>query len=544
MLGLGKTRFLSSSRTGGLRPLSAVLASLLVATSFLTMFSSPSIAARERELVAAMSSLQNETFLPWNGGGNRKFYMDAIYEYLVYIDPDTGALIPGLAERWEMSADGLRYTFWIRQGVAFHEGWGEVTAEDVKYSIERLIGPRSIAGPSSTLRAQIESLEAPERYRVVVTLSSPDIEFVRGYAIDASQLAIVCKRYVEEVGDQAANAHPIGSGPFKLAEKRRGLFIKLRVADPGTPHWRIGTPEMDVILFKSVPEEATRIAMLYTGEADLAPVNYDSLAAIEKAGLKIHLFRDSWAPVIRLGGLVETLPGFYNPDVPWADKRVRKALNLAIDKDAILKHIFRGLGRPIGSDFPADEWEDVQPYPYDPEAARRLLAEAGYPKGFAITLKTFTTVPGAELPIVAEAAALYWRAIGVNATIVPIDWNTLRAAVTTGNAKDYVWTHRGLAFANTLTGLYASVAPTSVFASFANLQTGEWLDRIGAELDPARRQALIREAGAYLKDEAAAVFLVSAHDPWASSPRIKAWPFIRYQVTHIDRIAFAEESDR
>ena len=518
------------------------IAALVLLMSLLGLSShSFSAGARPRhELVVAMASLQNETFLPWNGGGNRKFYMDTIYEYLVYLDPVTDALVPGLAERWEMSADGRSYTFWIRPGVPFHNGWGEVTAADVKYSVERMIGPRSIAGPSSSLRKQIREVRTPAPNEVVITLHTPDIEFIRGYIVNANQLSIVSKTYVETVGDQKANAHPVGTGPFTLAERKRGLNITLRVADALRPHWRVGRPSMDAIVFKSVPEEATRIAMLYTGEADLAPVNYDSLPAVKNAGLQIHLFKDSWSPVVRFGGLVETLPGFYNPKVPWANKKVRQALNYAIDKKAILKHIFRGLGRVASSDFPADEWRDVAIYPYDPDKARRLLAEAGYPNGFDITLKTFTTVPGAELPIVAEAVALYWQAVGIKVNIVPVDWNSLRAASTTGNATDYVWTHRGLSFPSPLTGLQAAFSPSSVFASYANKDTGQWLERIGTELDPARRRMLIHDMGQFLRDEAVAVFIVIAHDPWAANARIARWPFIRYQVTNIDQITLSD----
>ena len=112
----------------------------------------------------AISTLHEETFLPWNGGGPRKFYLDTIYEYLLYLDPVTDKAIPGLAERWEMSNGAKTWTFWIRKGVSFHEGWGEVTDEDVKYSIERVIDPKSIVGPASQMRRLIVEVEAPEKY--------------------------------------------------------------------------------------------------------------------------------------------------------------------------------------------------------------------------------------------------------------------------------------------------------------------------------------------------------------------------------------------
>jgi len=150
-------------------------------------------AAEPLGLTVALSNLDAETFLPWNGGGGRTPYLELINEYLLYMDPDTEKLKPGLATSWEMSEDGMTWTFEIRQGVQFHEGWGELTAEDVKYSIERMIDPDSIAGPAGSMRNLIEKVEAPEPYTVVIYMTAPFPEFDRGYLCDANQMVIVSK---------------------------------------------------------------------------------------------------------------------------------------------------------------------------------------------------------------------------------------------------------------------------------------------------------------------------------------------------------------
>lgn len=502
------------------------------------MFSIAACTTRAREPIAddtlrvAMSTFSEGTFLPWNGSTGRKFYLDTIYEYLVYLEPQTLQLTPGLAERWEMSPDGRVFTFWIRRGVPFHEGWGDVTAQDVKYTLDRLRDPKAIAGPSSPLRKSIAKTQAPEPYKFVLTLNSPDIDFITAYLANGSVVPIVSRRYVETQGDAVANAHPIGTGAYTLADYRKGASITVRTVESAQPHWRV-KPQFREIQYLSVPEEFTRAAMLKTGEVDLAPINYDSIKALQAAGLRVLFVNDNWSPVIRFGGLS---PRFSNPQAPWADKRVRQALNYAVDKNAIAQAIFHGHARAVGADFPAPEWRDIEPYEYDPDRARELLTQAGYPQGFDITVKTYTTNPGAELPIIAEAVALYWEAVGVRVRIVPTNWTSLRGAWTTGNATDIAWTHRGLPFSSTLAGLQASVMSASVFSTYANAETDARVDAIGAALDPAQRKSLIEGLGRYLRDEAAAVFIAFADEPYGVSSKIGHWPALNAQGTNIDLI--------
>jgi peptide/nickel transport system substrate-binding protein len=483
-------------------------------------------------LVVAMSTFSEATFLPWNGSTGRKFYLDTIYEYLAYMDPRTLKPQPGLAERWEMSPDGKTYTFWIRRGVQFQEGWGELTSADVKYTLDRIRDPRSIAGPSSPLRKLVANVESPEPFKVVLTLTTPDIDFVSAYLSNALVVPIVCKRYLEQVGDTLANDHPIGTGAYALLEHRKGATIRVGAIKHSQQHWRI-EPQFEEIEFRAVPEEFTRAAMLKTGEVDLAPINYDSIKAVDRDDRRVLFIDRNWAPVVRFGGLV---PRFANENVPWRDKRVRQALNYAVDKEAIVKAIFHDHAVVVGADFPAPEWNDIAPYPYDPEHAKQLLADAGYPNGFELTLKTFTTVPGAELPIIAEAVALYWAAIGVRAKIVPTNWTSLRGAWTSGNATDIGWTHRGLAFSGTLAGLQASVISASVFSTFANAETDARVDAIGGALDPQTRHELIRDLGLYLREEAAAIFIGFANEPYGASAKIGEWPSLSSQGTNVDLI--------
>ena len=486
-------------------------------------------------LVVALSTLEAETFLPWNGGGGRTPYLAIMYEYLVYLDPETREAKPGVATKWEMSPDGKTWTFWLRSGVQFPEGGGELTADDVKYTMERLKGPDAIAGPSSTLRKLVAKVEAPERYKVVYYLTSPDAEFERSFLSDASQAPIVCKKYVETVGDAKANSQPIGSGPYILAEYKRGSFIKFKTIEGVEKHWRV-TPEFKEITFRVMPEEATRVAMLKTGEADLAPISFDSINSIKASGLNVISIPKNWVPVIRLGGLVMTDPKRYNPNTPWANKKVRQALNYAVDKVAIAKNIFRDEAVPAASSLPILEWMKMDPFPYDPGKAKQLLVEAGYAKGFSITLKTFTTAPGAELPSLGEAVAMYWKAIGLDVKIVPTDWLTVRGEWTGGKALDYVWTHRGFAFAGAVEALNTEYVTPILFASYVTKETEDWVNKISREFDPKKKSQLLKEFGEHLRDEASGVFLVYANEPYGASKKVGRWPVAGVRPQNIDLI--------
>lgn len=487
-------------------------------------------ASRRDTLRVAMSSFSDGTFLPWNGSTGRKLYLDTIYEYLVYLDPESQQLEPGLAERWQVSADGRNVTLWLRKGVPFHDGWGDFSAQDVKYTLDRIMERTSIAGISSTFRYLIKEVRVEDAQRVVIELNQPDIDFVAGYLSNGVSAPMASKRYVETVGDEVANREPVGTGPYRLEDFREDTSIALVALDSG--NWRV-RPDFQRVRFLAVPEEFTRAAMLKAGEVDIAPINYDSIDALRKAGIRTHFVRGNWVPVIRFGGLSTAFP---DPDVPWRKQAVRQAMNYAVDKEAIVRYILHGQARIVPADFAAREWQQLEPYPYDPGQARELLAEAGYPDGFEMTLRTFTATPGAELPIIAEAVAGYWREVGIDATIVPTTWTSLRTAWSTGNARHIAWTHRGLAFSSVLQGLIAGAHSSNLFATFTNKHTDAAIDAIGNELNPARRRERIIELGRYLRDQAANVYIGFADEPYGFSDRVGEWPTLSQQGTNIDLV--------
>jgi peptide/nickel transport system substrate-binding protein len=468
-----------------------------------------------------MPTFAEGTFLPWTGGGQRKAYLDAIYDYVCIIDPETGEPGPGLASDWSTSSDGLEWRFTIRPGIQFQRGYGEVTSQDIAFSIRQIILPTARAGPSSPLRRLITQIDTPDPRTLIITLTRPDPELAKGYLANAQQVGIVCARHVEEIGEQAANEAPVGSGPYALDFFRRDSEIRMRIREDAANIWRT-RPAFDTLTFRSVPEVSTRVAMMKTGEADIAPVSYDDIADVQKSGLGVRSIPQSWSPVIRLGGMVQE-GDRYETSNPWADVRVRRAMNHAIDKEAIIRKIFGGQGRIAASDTPVEAWSSLEPYAYDPGLARALIAEAGYPDGFPVTLKTFATTPGAELPVVAQAVALYWRAVGIRVSTELIDWTSLRSAWTSGAARGYVWTHRGFPFTSAQNGLEAGFDAKSVFSAFSTPELQQMLDAHAAELDLARRREALARIGLYLRDEAANIFIAHINEPYATSPKVGAW---------------------
>ncbi len=497
--------------------------------------------AAEGELTIALPTFSEETMVPWAGSGQRKTYLDMAYEYLAYLDPETGKAVPGLAESWDMNADGTQWIFHLRKGVQFTGGYGEMTAEDVKYSIERLIGEDSRAGPASTMRRTIGTVDVIDDYTVQVNLKMPDFALAAGYFGATQQLGIVSRDYIEGLGEDAATAAPVGTGAYVLESQSTGSEIVMTVRDDMdlANHWRVN-PDFETVKFKAVPEESTRVAMLQTEEAGIAPISFDSIPSIREKGIGIVSAQKTWSPVVRLGGLVLNDENRSNPDAPWADVKVRQAMNYAVDKQTIIDELFQGEATVAASDTPVTAWDSVEPYPYDPEMARKLLAEAGYGDGFDITLKTFTTTPGAELPLMAEAVALYWNDVGINTTIEPVDWPALRSQWTEGKATDFVWTHRGFPFANPANGLEAGFVSDSLFASYASNELDAMIDDYAAEQDLDLREEKLTAIGQYLRDQAAAVFIALANEPYGVGSKVESWPINTSYVWNFDQVQAAD----
>jgi len=279
-------------------------------------------------------------------------------------------MAPCLAESWSATADGLTYEFVLRKGVRFHNG-DPVTAEDVKFSFERYKG-----ASAKLLKDRVAAVEIVDPHRVRFRLKRPWPDFMTFYGTPATGAAwIVPKKYVEKVGDDGFKRAPVGAGPYKFSSFKPGVEL---VVEANEQYWR-KTPSVRTLLARSVPDDSTRLAMLKRGEADIV-YNF-------RGPLAEELRR---TPGLTLKPYYLPLPFWYvftepwDPKSPWADRRVRLAANLAIDRQAINQAETLGFSRLTASMIP-QSFEGYWPaplYPYDSQRARQLLAEAGYPNGF------------------------------------------------------------------------------------------------------------------------------------------------------------------
>ena len=304
---------------------------------------------------------------------------------------------PSLAESWEESEDGLTYTFKLRPGLKFHDG-DPVTTEDVKFSFERYQG----AG-AQALKDHVSEIEIVDPLVVRFRLKEPWPDFMTFYGTTATAAGIVVpKKYLMQVGDDGFKQHPVGAGPYKFVSSKPGVEVVLE-ADPG--YWR-HVPHVKTLVMRSIPDATTRALTLKTGEADIAYA-LDGLAAEgikDDPSLKIVPTKHASINWIEFSEQ-------WDPKSPWHDKRLRLAVNYALDRQAISDAGCLGFCPPAGVIVPRvmEFALQAEPMPYDPAKAKQLLAEAGYPNG--IDGGEFAAIPG--FPTIAESIMNYLNAAGI-----------------------------------------------------------------------------------------------------------------------------------
>ena len=334
------------------------------------------------------------------GLGTPFVFLYALHDALIKPLPGND-MAPCLAESWTESADGLAYDFKLREGLRFHNG-DPFTADDVKFSFERYRG-----ASSKLLHDRVRGVQVVDPHRVRFVLHKPWPDFLVFYATPATGAAwIVPKKYIEKVGEEGFKRQPVGLGPYRFVRMDPGQEL---VLEANEQYWR-KVPTIKRVVIKGVPDRTTRLAMLKTGEADIGYLMVGVEAATVKADPRLRL-----AQVIPSAAWWVEFLEQWKPPSPWHDRRVRLAANLAIDKKGINDAERLGYSRLTGSIIPSvmDFALRIEPYPYEPARAKRLLAEAGYPTGFdagdLTPLPPFTTM--------GEAVATNLAAVGIRTRV-------------------------------------------------------------------------------------------------------------------------------
>jgi peptide/nickel transport system substrate-binding protein len=326
----------------------------------------------------------------------------ALHDALV--KPMPGNLMtPSLAEAWTVSQDQKTYEFKLREGLKFHNG-DPFTADDVKFSFHRAKG-------SKTLHERVKDVETAGPARVRFHLHQPWPDFLTFYGTMVSGAGwVVPRKYIEKVGDDGFKKAPVGLGPYKFVSHQPGIEL---VMEANEQYWR-KMPSVKRLVYKSIPDSNTRLAMLKRGEVDMA-----YLLEVPQAQ---EVKRDPNLKLAFSGGIATFYLDFldqWDPKSPWHDRRVRLAASHALDRQALSEAETLGASKPAGNHVPRtfDFALPLEPHKYDPALAKKLLAEAGYPNGFDAG-ELHQLPPYFSL---GEAIAAYFQAVGIRIKMRPME---------------------------------------------------------------------------------------------------------------------------
>jgi peptide/nickel transport system substrate-binding protein len=382
---------------------------------------------------------------------------------------------PSLAESWSISDDGLIYEFVLRKGIKFHNG-EPITSQDVKFSFERYRG-----SSSKPLKDQVATVETPDPQHIRFKLKEPWHDFLTFYASATGASWVVPKKYVEQVGDDGFKKAPVGAGPYKFVSFTPGVELTLEAFDG---YWR-KTPNVKHLVFKSIPEETTRLAALKRGEVDIVYSIRGELAEelVHTNGLTLK-------PTIIQAPFWLYFADQWDPKSPWHDQRVRLAASLAIDYKTINQALTLGHSKITGSIVPDNFEYYWQPraLTYDPARAKRLLSEAGYPNGFDAG-QYYCDASYANL---AEAMINNLQQIGIRTKLLPLERAAFFKEYSEKKLKNLIQAGSG-AFGNAATRLQAFVVKggTYVYGSYPDIDA--LFEQQGAELDVKKREAMLHK---------------------------------------------------
>ena len=366
-----------------------------------------------------------------------------MFNRLVEFEIGTTNIVPALAESWTVAPDGKAYTFKLRKGVKFHRNANfaptrEFNADDVLFSWGRMADEnhpfhKLTAGQTFAyfddmgMKNIVDRVEKLDPYTVRFVLKRAEAPFLADMAMDFA--SILSKEYFDAMlakgTPHAADAYPIGTGPFEFVSYQKDATIRYKAFDQ---HFR-GRPKIDHLIYAITRDATARYAKLKTGECQ-------AMAFPKPADLDA-MRKDPQLTIQQKEGLNVGYIAFNVEKKPFDDKRVRQALNYATNKDAILKAVYQGNGQVAKNPIPPILWgynNAVQDYPYDPAKAKQLLAQAGYPNGFEVDLwyLPVTRPYNPDGKRMAELIQADWEKVGVKTRLVTYEWAEYRKRSKTG----------------------------------------------------------------------------------------------------------------
>ena len=493
--------------------LTAAVAWILAAT--------PAQAAKLERLEIAVAPLGWDTNYTWLQSRSGQLDKRPALEYLIGIDRHTGAYMPQLADKWQMAADGKSWTITLRKGIKFHEHWGEFTAKDVRHSVFLITQPESVQSDAGTWRTLIgvaktdsledvakkveQGVEIVDDHTVVFRLKQAAPEFLENLSAN-TDLVIESKARWDAGGKDLYGQKVIGTGPFEFVERKVGSHVLYKRVEN---HWR-QTPAYKELEFRWVPEGVTRLASLLAEEVHISDVDRalqkDALAkGMQIVISKLPAIQHQW----HFGGLYYATPDKLDQKVPFVDKRVRQAMNMAVNRSAIANALLGGRVQPLrimgyhpdldGSIWPGiwnANWDKdfEQLYGYDPAKAKALLKEAGYANGFEFTVYLYTLPGLPEIVDIGQAIALDFEAVGLKPKLVEIDFPRVRELYRTKTIHGALWPLRHALRALDTSRIFHRNKDAVVY-SYEHPSIEEKLEALSKVVDTGERTRLLREIG-------------------------------------------------
>ena len=431
-----------------------------------------------------------------------------IFDGLIIRTPDM-KLVPGLATKWEFLEKNSKLRFTLRPGVKFHNG-EPFDAEAVKFTFDRMLGEEGKKGPQQSNYNSIDKVVVVDPLTVDFVMKSPDpvlLTKLAGYGA-----MIVPPKYIKEKGSQFFGMNPVGTGPFKFVEYKPKISLSLE----RNPSYWGGAPKLDQVQYRFITEPATQAAELQAGRIDVA--NQIPLAMIET------LKKDSKLNVVSMDGPVALALRYNTQRGIMKDRDVRRALILAVDRDAIIKSIMLGNAKPIASfqgslSFGNDP--ALKPLPFNPAQAKALLQKAGVKPGTAIQLDF--RGPDSNFREVAQAVAGYLQAVGITVSLKPYETNVLLNDIIPNGKTGEMWQNQwgGWTFDydNTAYAMYYTKQRWNPFDDDAKLnallhtQRNTW--------DQNARKKTLQEIARYVADQALEMPLYSMNTIYGLNKRAK-----------------------
>jgi peptide/nickel transport system substrate-binding protein len=443
------------------------------------------------------------TFLvSWGAVGSQ------IFDGLIIRTPDM-KLVPGLATKWEFLENNSKLRFTLRPNVKFHNG-EPFDAEAVKFTFDRMLGDEGKKGPQQSNYNSIDKVVVVNPMTVDFIMKSPDpvlLTKLSGYGA-----MIVPPKYIKEKGSQYFGMNPVGTGPFKFTEYKP----KVNIALERNPAYWGGAPKVDHLLYRFIGEPATQAAELQAGRIDVA--NQIPLAMIET------LKKDSKLSVVSMDGPVALALRYNTQRGIMKDREVRKALTMAVDRDAIIKSVLLGNAKPIASfqgtlSFGNDPV--LKPLPFNPTQAKAMLQKAGVKSRTAIQLDF--RGPDSNFREVAQAVAGYLGAVGVTVSLKPYDTNVLLndiiPAGKTGEMWQNQWGGWTFDYDNTAYAMYYTKQRWNPFDDDAKLNALLHMQR--NTWDQGSRKKTLQEISRYVADQALEMPLYSLNTIYGLNKRAK-----------------------